>query len=341
MDHIRLWKAVPKQPAYNTVEEFNQVQSYGQNPDAGFIGESDLPESDDSTYQRKYAVVKFMGTTRKVSYVASIIRPAHANLVAMETVNGTMHLLRMLEKQLFDGDSALQALQFDGFDKLIVSQSPAGNIIDLRGKPLSEDILTDGALTVHDAPNYGTPTHLFLNPKVKADLCKTFFPKERHDTFSKTNNGMVGLDIKGFTSPAGDVAFESDTFITDGGAPTPAVGDATKIPGTPTISTGPTSPSDGASLFGADDGGNYCVHVQACNRYGRSAAVYVGGAPFAVSSGDKITFGVTPGVGGSVDWWEVFRSPVGGAVTTTRRASPSSTSTTRRFRGRPPATSSR
>lgn len=318
MEHIRLWKALPKQPAYNTVEEFNQIHGYGENPDAGFIAEADLPEGDDSTYERKYGVVKFMGTTRRVSFVASVIKPAHANLVAQETVNGTMHLLRMLEKALFDGDSALSSLQFDGFRKLIESQSPASNTVDLRGKPLSEDVLTDTSLIVSDAPNYGTPTHLFLNPKVKADLVKTFFPKERHDTFRSDKNGVIGFDIRGYTSPAGDVSFEPDTFINDGGAPTAAVGDAAKRPSTPTISTGATTPADALSKFTADDQGNYLVYIQACNRYGRSAAVDVGSGAIAIAAGDKLTFGVTPG---SIvpEWYEVFRTPVGGAAATARR----------------------
>src|SRR5262245_5918211 len=50
MDHIRFWKSIPKVAAYNTVEEFNQIQSYGENPDAGYIAEGGLPEEDDSRY---------------------------------------------------------------------------------------------------------------------------------------------------------------------------------------------------------------------------------------------------------------------------------------------------
>lgn len=69
MEHIRFFKAVPKLAAYNTVEEFNQVQSYGENPDAGWIDEGDLPEEDDSKYERKFSVVKYLGTTRRVTHV--------------------------------------------------------------------------------------------------------------------------------------------------------------------------------------------------------------------------------------------------------------------------------
>lgn len=137
----------------------------------------------------------------------SLIRPAHGNVIAQQTVNGTMHLLKVIEKALFFADSTLSSLQFDGFEKLLTDNAPATNIIDLRGQPLTEDTLIDAALTIHDAPNYGTPTHLHINPKVKADLVKAFFPKERYNLFSdgKSSNGMIGLDIGGYTSPAGDV----------------------------------------------------------------------------------------------------------------------------------------
>jgi hypothetical protein len=56
MEHIRLFKAIPKLAAYNTVEEFNQIQSYGENADAGFIDEGNLPEEDDASYERKFSV---------------------------------------------------------------------------------------------------------------------------------------------------------------------------------------------------------------------------------------------------------------------------------------------
>ena len=317
MDHIRLWKSIPKIPAYNTVEEHNLLRDYGVNPDSGFIAEGDLPEADDSTYERKFAVVKYLGTTRRVTHVMSLVKPAHGNVVAQETVNGTMHLLRMVERNLFVGDSALSALQFDGYEKLLTSSAPAANIIDLRGRPLSEEVLMDSALPVQDAPNYGTPTHLYLNPKVKSDLIKTFFPKGRYETLGKGNGDLVGLDIKGFTSPAGDVMFEPDTFITDGGGPlAAAVGDAAKRPSTPTITTAVTTPVNAASRFFAEDAGDYAVKVVAANRYGKSAPVTVSAA-VTVAAGDAITFGVTPGAI-LPEWWEVYRSKKNGAAGTER-----------------------
>ncbi len=155
MQHIRFWRNIPKLPAYNTVEEYNLITQYGGNPDAAFIDEGDLPEEDDSIYERKFSVVKYLGTVRRVTHVMSLVKPAHGNVIAQETVSGTMHLLRTIERNLFKGDSTLSALQWDGFEKLMLDNAPATNIIDLRGRPLTEDNLIDGALTIQDAPNYG------------------------------------------------------------------------------------------------------------------------------------------------------------------------------------------
>lgn len=312
MEHLRLFKAINKIPAYNTVEEHNEISSYGQGEE-GFVGEDQLPEEDDTTYARKYAQVKFLGTTRKVTHVMSLVKPAHGNVIANETVSGTMWLLKVLERALFYADSSLSSLQFDGYEKLISDSAPAANIIDMRGQPLDEDVLIDSALTISDSPNFGTPTHIHMNPKVKADLVKAFFPKGRYDIGAGAKGDMAGLDIKGFTSPAGDISFEPNVFITDGGQPGVAQGDAAKRPGTPTISTAATTPVDVASLFGADDAGSYFYKLTAHNDFGRSAAVDVGGGAIAILAGDKMTFGATPAAGAATKWFQLYRTKKGGA----------------------------
>lgn len=320
MEHIRLWREVPKLPAFNTVEEFNQVQEYGQLDQGAFIDEGALPDETDATYERKFTIIKFLGTTRRVTHVMSLVKPAHGNVIAQETIAGTMYLLRRIERNLFFARSDLDPVQFDGYEKLIEDGATADNIIDLRGQPLSEDVLIDAALTIQDAPNYGTPTHLYINPKVKADLAKTFFPKARYDLFQKTDSGMVGLDIRGFTSPAGDVMFEPDVFIDDGGGlPAGPVGDSSKRPGTPSITTAATSPVNAASLFGADDDGDYFYHVIAVNKFGQSTPVAVNAGALTVSAGDDARFGVTPDPGAPLPtYYKVLRTAKDAAQGTAR-----------------------
>jgi hypothetical protein len=317
MEHLTFFRALPKGPEYNTVSEYNLLHDYGDNDDDGWISEGDLPNEDSATWERKHKFVKFMGVTRSVSHVATAIRPAHGPLIGQETVNGTMKLLRMLEKALFKGDSNLSSLQFDGFERQMIDGAPSGNIIDMRGKPLNESVLIDAALSASDAPNYGLLSDLFCSPKTKADLLKSFFPKGRYDLGSNPSNDSIGMDVKKFTSPSGDVRFNTNVFINDGGGvPSAAVGDTAKIPATPTVSTGATTPVDATASFAADDAGNYYYSVVAVNRYGHSAAVSFG--TVAVAAGDKCTFGVTPGSAVSVDYYRIYRTKVGGASGTQR-----------------------
>ena len=317
MEHLRLFKAMPKMGASNTVEEHNELSSYGIGEE-GFVAEGQLPEEEDSTYERKYATIKFLGTTRRVSHVATLVKPAHGNLIANETVSGTMWLLRVLERALFFANSELSSLQFDGFEKMILDKAPAANIIDMRGQPLDEDTLIDASLTIGDAPNYGIPTHIHMNPKVKADLVKSFFPKGKYDLGQGAKGDMVGLDLKGFTSPVGDVMYESNTFITDGGGPAAAGGDPAKRPAVPTITTAATTPVDAASLFAADDAGSYIYKITAHTDFGRSAAVAVDAGAIAIAAGDKMTFGVTAAGGPATKWYQLYRTKKGGAAGTER-----------------------
>lgn len=317
-EHVRLWRAIPKKPAYNTVEEYNQIQSYGSLNTGAFIGEGALPSETDATYERKFSIVKFMGTTRRVGHVMTLVKPAHGNVIAQETVAGTLYLLQQIEQNLFYGDSSLDPVQWDGYEKLIADGAGATNIIDLRGQPLTEDRLIDASLTIMDAPNYGLPTHLHMNPKVKADLVKTFFPKMRYD-LGALANGKIGGDIGYFISPAGDVKLESNVFISDGGGvPSAASGDASARPGTPSVSVAAAAGANASSMFGSADAGLYFYHAVAVNRFGTSAPLAVNGSALTVAAGDRVTFTLQPGAGPLPAYYLIYRTAPGGAQSSAR-----------------------
>lgn len=229
-----------------------------------------------------------------------------------------MHLLRAIERALFYGDSNLSSLQYDGFIRQILDNSPATNIYDCKNQPLTEDNLNDSAMVVNTEPNYGLMNFLYLNPKSHSDLVKSFFPKSRYDLMEK-KDGMVGLDIRGWTSPSGNVMFEPDTFITpgraSGGTGTPltnGLGDVSKRPSVPTISVAAAAGGAGSD-FDTGDAGAYRYKVVAANRYGKSIPVVVTGSPVTVTAGQEVTFTVTEGAI-PTGWWEVSRSLVGGAA---------------------------
>lgn len=249
----------------------------------------------------------------------SLIRPAHGNVIAQETVNGTAWLLRQLERALFVGDSSLIPEQFDGLIPQILAGAPnaALNTFDLRGGPLTEDIINDAALVVKTEPNYGRATDLHLPDGGYSDLAKQFYPSQRFNMPpAGWNNGMVGLNIQGFYSQFGPIKFNPNVFLQFGPGVGAAVGDAAKRPSTLTENTAPAAAPDAASQFISSDAGDYNYQCTAINRYGRSAPLAMTG-PVTVAAGDKVTMTVADGaVTGTAI--ECYRSAPGGAVGTER-----------------------
>ena len=112
--HIVFYNDVPKSKAYNTVEEYNLLSKYGGRG-GHFINEGGLPRTEDSKYQRKVQFVKFMGTTREITHPMLLVKPAHGNVVALETKNGAQWMLERMELSMFHGDSSIISQEFDGF----------------------------------------------------------------------------------------------------------------------------------------------------------------------------------------------------------------------------------
>lgn len=323
MDDAVLWQNVTKLPAFNTIEEHNRLESYGAGV-AAFVGEGDLPEADDATYTRNYTAMKYLGTTRAVTWQASIVRPAHGPIVAQETVNGTAWIIRQLERALMFGDSTKVPVQFDGLERIISTgaPNPALNVFDLRGRPLSEDVVNDGALVLKSEPNYGRGTDLYMADGAFGDLAKQFYPMQRLPIQPQGGwaNGMVGLNIKGMWSQFGPIAFNPSTFIQFGPlASASATGVAGKVASAPTESVAPAAGALGGgetSYFAATDAGDYRYRVAAFNRYGRSASVAMTG-PVTVAANQKVTMTVADGaVAGTA--FELYRSDVNGAAGTER-----------------------
>lgn len=268
--HIKFWKKIPKSPAYSTVEEYNQLVDYGSNATA-FIAEGELPPTQDTTYQRRTALVKYVGTTREVSHVMTAVHPAHGDVIALENQNGILWLLEKIEESLFHGDSSLafdgESEQWDGMDALIDPTS----FIDLEGQPMQEADVEEGANQIVEA--YGYPTDLWLGTRVASDLVKNFYPRTRID-LPAPQNGMVGLSINSIQTQAGVMELNPNVFLRR--SPTaPAAATSPNAPATPTsISAAETATGDGDFNKGAPAGPNeYCYAVTACNRFGESAAV--------------------------------------------------------------------
>ena len=270
--HIVFWRDIPKLPAFNTVEEFNQLNQYG-NQGGYFVPEGTLPESSDSRYDRKVVQVKYLGTTRAVTHVMTLVRPAHGDVIALETLNGTRDILKVLENALFFGDSACVSYEFDGIRKQLTdawgSTTTDQNIVDLRGQPLDEKTMGDAARIIID--NYGFPTTMYLGFQVMQDLNALFFPKERLNMMQgNMAQGQAGFNLNAFQTVGGAYDFRPSVFLKPGRAmPTAAVGSSANVPTMAGVTISAATPgSDTASKMAASSHDYYCTTE---NRYGESA----------------------------------------------------------------------
>lgn len=313
--HIRFWNTLYKDRVGNTIVEFNRLLERGSG-NAIFMGEGDLPAEDDSTYERAYTKIKFMGSVRRVSHVMNLMNAAHGDAIAREAKNGTLFLLREIERNLFHGDEDLLGLQFNGLEKLLVnawgstleeddqwSGWGSSNAVDMRSS-MSEDIITDMADVLVNGPNYGEPNVFWSGTSPIKDLSKTMYPKERTTMGEK---GVAGNFVEKVRTPFGDIRLEPDIFIDSSPKADPnGVGPAGTRPAAPGVA-GIASPVYGGSykaFWTLADQGSYYYRVVAVNRYGKSAPV--NSAQIAVSAGDVVTFTVTSGT--DTSYFEVYRT---------------------------------
>ncbi len=294
MEHIRLWKIIPKVGEISTVAEYNRLLAYGN--DAGaFFTEGGLPKTEDTVYERRTALVKFLGTTREVTHPMTLVKPAHGDVIALETQNGTMWLLNKMERALFLADETIIPEEFTGIDVQIVDGAPQ-NVIDLVGNPLTETDIEQAANIV--AENFGMPTHLHLGIRALSDLSQAFYAKGRFG-YPAGGNTTAGFALDSFRSSAGQIVFEPNVFITEG----------PQVPTAATSTNAPTTPTSIAGVAVADATSNlaaatYIYSVTAVNSEGESAPTSTAGV--AIAAGERADLTVVSS-GGTVTGLRFYR----------------------------------
>jgi hypothetical protein len=339
MKNIKLWPILTKDQAFNTIEEYNRQDSFGDQA-RGFIGEGSLPRSEDASYTRQIQRVRFIGVTRELTHVYTLVRNAHGDAIAREIRSGTMRILEIAERGLFDGRgyysnagkfdggaAVLDAdLAWEGLDAQLrrgesdpTAQAKAftgygldeSTIADQRGAILDEDALEDGGRIVAD--NFGYPNLMVMDTKTHSDLGRQFYPKERVNPMG-VQNGKAGFVLQSFVSSAGEFQLMSDVFL----RPKRKAFD-------PVHSDAPAQPSgvaasDVDSKFASSDAGDYIYYATAI----KEASATTSGAgegpaspasvAVTVASGDKVTLTI-PAVTGAFAY-AVYRSIKDGAATT-------------------------
>ncbi len=284
-EHLSLWKNIGKKGAGGTTEEFNVLDSYGSDGDP-FIVEGGRPIERDSNYIRQAGLVKFMGVTRGVTLPAQLVNTVGVgDAVAAETRNGTMWLLQQLNKNLYFGDSSKNPLAIDGVlaqvKKFVIGKPYATqHIIDMRGNPLSEEILEDAATIISD--NLGSALlQLYLTNQVHKDFSKLFVgPAGRQRIVDIGSNVRMGQPVRGYAANAANIDFVADRFLKSEGAPKQV-----------SQKDSPAAPATAAAEVKEDstsklEAGTYFYFISSKGVSGESAPVSTGAV--AVAAGQKV-----------------------------------------------------
>ena len=332
--NLKLWPAISIDKAYNLFEQYNRLISYGSDS-APYIGEGGAPIEEDSTYVRDGQKIVFFGTRRKVSHQMTIVKTTVGDIVAQQAKEGTMQLLKNIERELYWGhahflnrldgsndgmDSAIPAnsiamagilkqLKKGDTDVLMRSGDFEGYgdaksvIQDLAGNIISQDDVEQ--LAVIALENFGSPSQLHIEPAALSAFVKQFYPQFR--SMPGLSNQTVGYDVNKMVTTAGTVDFKPNLFLRPrAGARGLAV--SALAPALGAFSVTGSSVGSGSPFVTA----TYQVKITLVNDAGESIPFQEANG-VAMTAGQNVQLAVTNMPAG-VKYMKVYMSAAGGAV---------------------------
>jgi hypothetical protein len=316
------------------LHEVVTVREYGQEPVIeGFFAEGGVTEQEIADLARKIAEVKYIGVQRSLTDVGAMTGIIGGGMVSRkglehETKMGIMSLKGRYETALFHADSDLSPLHFDGLYKQISDQSPAENIQDLRGQPIGIEDFINEVYGAFDEPNYAKVDCILVPGSVLGAMITEATSHGRHDQMQFRGDKRLiynagGLSIVGPSGQLIDV--KAAPKMNQRRLPwyPAAAGGVTNAANAPPVLGGggavPVVGPDASSVFTAADAGAYQYVLLAVGDRGARQLASIG--PVNVGAGDIVTWTLdddaagTEGIG-SLRYYVVYRSPVGGAVGT-------------------------
>ncbi|WP_025684567.1 hypothetical protein [Paenibacillus maysiensis] len=223
-ENLVFWRSINKSKANGLVEEFNVMDSYGQDVDP-YMVEGGVPTETDSNYTRQTGFVKFFGTLRRVTLQAMLTQTVGVgDIKTRETMNGTMAVLQQVERAMYLGDSSKNPLAMDGLlalvKKYVIGKPYASqHIFDLKGGLITENVLEDAATVIAD--NWGNrKLDLHISNQVHKDFSKTFTgPTGRQRIVNPGEEIMMGQPVRGYAANSANITFLNNVFLKPEGAP--------------------------------------------------------------------------------------------------------------------------
>lgn len=300
MKEFKLFQMLSKQKATSIVHEWTRRDEVGSNY-GGVVDENGFSAEVNQTLTRLTATMKTMSRKRGITFqmaMANSIEDARAS----EKLAGILDVMRICEKLLFNGDSAIVSQEFDGLKKLI----PTTNVIDIRGKQISdtegESAIETGARIIREL-GLGVGDTLLGSPSVMQDLQNLQKDRTRYPIIMQGNGtAPYNTIIDQYRTPFGSFAMHDDLFIND--VVNPVV---STLPGKPSVPVlGSITAAGTGSQFAAGDAGTYYYQVQGVDNTGGGDVVTSG--VVTVSAGESVTIPITTPAGVVPQGYAIYRS---------------------------------
>lgn len=310
MEHLKLWKDIIKEKIPQTVHEYNVQNSYGQEV-SPFFAMGGNPVATDANYDREVVQVKYLGTQGQVQHNLTLIQAAHGPVIAREVKNKTIELLARNERAMFDADSSINSLEYDGILSQVRAKEAQSQykstafagfesagadesvILDIRGQ-FDDEVAERMALK--NVNNFGMAMDCYLGTDVHSKFSRDFYNKQRTlpgETLTSGNR------VKEHTGTL-DFRFKPSLFNRPRKSPL-----AVSVSGgsAPTLAN-MTTPASGDSEFASSDAGTYGFKVSLVFADGETlpSSEITG----AVAAGDKVSVEIS--WSGSPLYANVFRS---------------------------------
>lgn len=336
-EHIKLQKMVKVESCKSVLAQFDRQLSYGQFGGSAQL-EGAVGQEETSDYVRVVVPMAFYSHTRRTTIVANLIQTvdgkkaderAAADAALKIAADIEFDLFRgkadFSNNGVFDGDprSIPNLPNMMGVDCQVRQSDMQSNAKDLMfaefGSDLSVVISGGGVLTqqniedayVRSAMNLGHADLLLVDPLVLSAYNILGYQNKERILLGNTAQQASGASLNKQFVSGGTVNVEASRFLSGKFKPQRPRANGPAAPTVKVATDGEVMTGLGTSL----KAGSYVYYVTAANRVGESPA----SAPITVNvatDGDGVKLEITPVA--NAEYFNVYRSPVGGSVASAR-----------------------
>lgn len=336
MQNLKMWPAISVDKAYNLFEQYNRLIGYGSDS-APYIGEGGAPHEEDSTYIRDGQRIVFFGTRRKVSHQMTLVRTTVGDVVAQQAKEGTMHLLKHVEREMYWGHAhfanAATGVQNGSIGDLPINSIAMNGLLqqlkrgdsdvqqrstdfegygeyrsigrDLEGDVIAQDDIEE--MSVVALENFGNPRELHIEPIALSAFVRQFYPQFR--SAPGLSNQTVGYDVSKVTTTAGSIDMKPNLFLRPRGRAR-----REGVPGAPTLGSFAFTGAAHTLPGKLEDGKVYRYKITCVNDKGESAPKDITAPVTADANGSAIL--TLSNVPAGTKAFRVYRTEAGGAAGT-------------------------